>query len=107
MQKQKINSGLVLEATSPEVSSYETSKDEDPELSGSDNGQEKRRKKIIRTLPLSRRSEELKAILQSLDRKSFRRKSEKARAMVLQREEGEPIICTPPDGMPAWATKSQ
>ena len=91
--KHKINSALVLEAMSPEYSSYEDEEgDFDSILQGSDNEEaEIPKRKVIKTLPLSWTSPELTNILESLDRKTMRRKSEKARSMVLSRLQGEPI----------------
>ena len=88
---------------SPEVSSYETDSDEERAMGSDDEG--KRPRKVIRTHPFTWRSEEFTNVLQSLDRKIMRKKSEKARAMVLPRQEGDPIDDNPPEGMPSWAIK--
>ena len=106
--KYKINSALVLEAISPEHSSYEDKEgDSEGILQGSDDEEaEIPKKKVIKTLPLSWRSTELTNILESLDRKTMRRKSEKATSMVLSGLQGEPIEIEAPQGMPQWTLKT-
>lgn len=87
---------LTVDYMSPEESEYEESDEnsDNPQLS----------KLIIRKLQW--RSDELTRELKSLDRKSYRSKSQRARRMMVKREVGGFIadsLYSQPSGAPAWA----
>lgn len=109
--KRKIRAALVPEAMSPEVSAYETDESDKDVIGPSDEEEGTRpaasKKKVILTQPLSWTSTKFSETLKSLDRKTMRKKTERARAMVVKRKETNVLVKDPPEKMPAWAVKKK
>lgn len=71
------------------------------EDSASDSGEDSGRKFVTRPLPW--RSDVVKEYLTSLDRKADRRRTSRAREMMVERIVWEPSIRPPPESFPEWA----
>jgi hypothetical protein len=63
-------------------------------------------KKILKTRPLSWRSDRFYKTLMSLDRKWLRRSSDKSRSMTKNRVLGEPMECDAPEEVLDWVVKA-
>ena len=101
-KKEELTQGLFIDTMSTEES-----EEEPPEPTSSDNDGEDQpaailRRKIVVRRP-SWRSALFNEVLASLDRKSARRQTDKARAMCKDREYADHTIeCVVPEGLPAW-----
>lgn len=79
------------------------------EETGSESGSESEmatRRKVFLSRPLSWRSSEANSIMESLDRKTTRRRSDRAKEMCRMRRVGPPSARTIPDGVESsspWA----
>lgn len=83
------------------------SSEESGSESGSGNEMGTRRKVFIQH-PLSWRSNEANRMIESLDRKTLRRRSESAKEMCRCRRTGEASVhTTPPASAPAWAVADE
>ena len=107
--KEKVKSVMKLEYMSSEESmSEDDDNDEDnAEDSASDNegGPPKKRKVLIKH-PLPWRSPLANQFMESLDRKSKRRLSERSITMLLKRKIGDPSRRPRPTGGPEWALRT-
>ncbi|KAL9978766.1 hypothetical protein ACROYT_G016321 [Oculina patagonica] len=95
-KKRKLQEVLTIDYMSPEDSVYE------------DNSEEESTPKLVKLVKrkFGWRSDELARELQSLDRKAHRARSERAKRMMIQREQGAVIPDSErsfPRGAPAWA----
>lgn len=89
---------LTMEFMSSEESGSESG-------SGSEMGT---RRKVFIQHPLSWRSNEANRMIESLDRKTLRRRSERAKEMCRCRRTGEASVhTTPPASAPAWAVADE
>ncbi|XP_028417795.1 uncharacterized protein LOC114542452 [Dendronephthya gigantea] len=102
-EKAEFRKGMKISCMSPEHSEEEVIERDDESESDDD---ALGTKKILKTRPLSWRSERFQSVLESLDRKYTRRISEKARSMFKERIMGERMVCLPPSDIPDWMIKN-
>ena len=102
--KKEATAGLRGDCMSPENSESERENDAVDSSDEEDQSTTTKRKIVVRPLPW--RSDKYNELMNTLDRKWFRRSSEKSRGMMKPRFKGAPLRNSePPADIPAWIRK--